>query len=555
MSYPPASEYWAVLPEMILAAAMCIILLVPVLPPFRSACRRSHKPMLIIGILGLLGAALASAGMLNQWFGTELPDHAVLGSMLTVDRYSMAFKIVLYLFSMFVLWMWGSITSRQTRTVDGPDYVSLILGAVLGMSLMASASNFLMIFLAIETASFPSFALAGFHKTTRRGSEAGMKYVLFGAVSSAVMLYGLSMLYGVCGTLDIPTVASVVAEQGLSVGVIVGFVGLLIGVGFKLSAVPMHFWCPDVFEAAPIEVTTFLSVASKGAAIILLGRLILTLGFYLPDTAEAHRMANGIATCVGIVGLVTATWGNLGAYYQENIKRLLAYSSIAHAGYMIMAAGLVSSSLGGAASSDVAGIAVQEPLAYALLFYVIVYSFMNFGAFTIAASVARSTGSENLRDYAGLGSRQPVLAILLGCFLMCLFGMPGTGGFLGKVYLGFEMWSAGMWWLVAGLVINTVFSLYLYMKPIIFMVFTKPDADRPAVAPVTVVPAAWLLMFVALIGILATGIFPDQVTGWARSNAALNYRSRPLFTPNDNRTIAATMMTADDETPADDHGH
>ncbi len=530
---PSGSEISALLPEIIIAFTMCVALLAPVLTPLRRTFRESHTPMIAIAIIGLGCAIVSTLCILNGYSQFAAPDHYIVFNTIAVDHFALTFKLILYVFTLFVLLLWATTTRDKIRTIDNPDYVCLILGGVLGMSLMASATNFLMIFLAIEAASFPSFALAGFYKTTRRGAEASLKYVIFGAAASSIMLYGLSMLYGTYGTLDLAEFAMRLGDQGVTLGLIVGLGGLLIGLGFKLSAVPMHFWCPDVFEAAPFEITTFLSVASKGAAIALLLRITMTLGYY---TDPAHEsLLVGISTAIGILGLVTATWGNLGAYFQTNIKRLLAYSSIAHSGYMIMAASLLTTTMRSAHGGPAQG----NTLAYALLFYILVYAFMNYGAFSIAARVDRATGSENIADYAGLATRSPLLAFVFGAFLMALFGMPGTGGFWGKVFIGFQMWNQNMWWLVAGLVINTVLSLYIYLKPIITMVW-KPAEDR---SEITMSPASWLLICIALFGVLATGILPDRVTSWTRDNAIITYTTTPEVQQTDTDVIA---VIADD---------
>jgi len=535
LTWPPGAALWAILPELFLLTTLCVVLIVPVLPPFQAACRRSHKTILYIALLGLLGAAVSTLSLLSGTIsGSIPPDGYLFSGMLSIDRYALTFKLILYVFTALVLALWTVITQRHIRSVDGPDYVSLIIGAVLGMSLMASATNLLMIYLAIEAASFPSFALAGFYKTTRRGSEASMKYVLMGVSSSAIMLYGLSMLYGSYGTLDLSLVAQQVAEQGGSIGLLIGMLGLLVGIGFKLSIVPMHFWCPDVFEGAPFEISTFLSVASKGAAIVLLVRIMMTFGYYVPlpvDGSNPNHLPGALhilSITVGIIGLITATWGNLAAYFQTNMKRLLAYSSIAHAGYMTMAAALLSDSIGGITTYP-SGVALHGELAGVILFYVLVYMFMNFGAFTVAAIVERSTGSEQIKDYSGLIYRSPALAVVMCVFLMSLFGMPVTGGFWAKVYIGFQMWEENMWWLVIGLVVNTVFSLYLYLKPLISMIF-KPAVDRQPFPAVSM--AAWLLLLIATLGVFATGIIPDQFAGWTKDNAVLNYRSAPTTIEN-----------------------
>ncbi len=524
----PWSEVLTLLPELCLLTAVCVALIAPVLPPLRAGFRASHSPLTALALVALGAALLSSIALLRGWGGLTLPDHSVLHGMIAVDPFALSVKIVIYAFTMLVVVLWSSTTRDRVRLTDGPDFVSLVLSGALGMGLMASATNFLMVFLAIEAASFPSYALAGFNKQTYRSSEASLKYVLIGAVSSSLMLYGLSMLYGYYGTLDLVPVAQRVAAEGMSIGLLMGVFGLLIGIGFKLSAVPIHFWCPDVFEGASIEITTFLSVASKAGAIALLVRLMMTLGHFSTGV-EGRGVLVGIGTFVGLVGVITSTWGNLAAYFQTNTKRLLAYSSIAHAGYMIMLAGLLTA-------------AMDQPqpanLAYALLFYLIVYACMNLGAFAVAAVVARETGSDSLDEFAGLGQRHMFLAVAMGCFLLSLFGMPLTGGFWGKVRFGFEMWNEGMWWLVAALVINTVFSLYFYLKPIIIMVWKHPTNSR-----VLAVPAAMYgVIGIALLGVFATGLWPDPSTAWAKNNVRMVFLM-------DHTADTTAQTPADTQTP------
>ncbi len=267
----------------------------------------------------------------------------------------------------------------------------------------------------------------------------------------------------------------------------VGLLAMFAGFAFKLSAVPMHFWCPDVFEGAPMEVTTFLSVASKGAAICLLLRVLLAFGAAaVPHSEEFIGLGAGVA----ILGAVTATWGNLAALHQTQIKRLLAYSSIAHAGYMIMAAAMV-------VFQGRAGF--PNPAASAILFYLLIYLFMNMGAFTVAALVAQHAGTEDIREYAGMIRRSPLLTVMLSLFLLSLFGMPGLGGFMGKIYLATSMTKAGVpgFVLVAVLFINTLLSLYYYVRPVYYMVFV-PDTQNSGRRS-SVQPAGVLLLAVCLV--------------------------------------------------------
>lgn len=473
-----------IMPEVWMVLAMCAVLLVPFI---RRGNATAPIAVAAVGLLLALFATLGTAAGEGADGGGVF--RAVFHGMLAIDPFSQFFKILLIVFTMLILAQWLIVSSRrEVSELDVPDFLCLLLGASFGMALMASANNLLMIFVAIESASIPSFALAGFFKKRLTSTESSLKYVLFGAASSGIMLYGMSLIYGSTGTLELSGVA-VAAREDFSPLLAMGMLGMMGGFAFKLSAVPLHFWCPDVFEGAPIEVTTFLSVASKGAAICVLVRVLDAFA-----VSGGMGYFGGIAAGVGILGAVTATWGNLVALHQTNVKRLLAYSSISHAGYMIMACSVI---LLGDASR----------VASAILFYLLVYMFMNLGAFTVAALIADRTGSEDIRDYKQLIRRSPALAIVLSLFLLSLFGMPGLGGFMGKIFLMTAMAKAGAggYVLIAVLLINTLFSLYYYMRPIYFMVFVADDQNRPAMSPRAI---AWPLLALCVVMLLWTGFLP-----------------------------------------------
>ncbi|MBL4701468.1 MAG: hypothetical protein JKX85_09440, partial [Phycisphaeraceae bacterium] len=301
-------------------------------------------------------------------------------------------------------------------------------------------------------------------------------------------------------SLQLADIAASLNDGGMTPLMVVGLVGMFAGFAFKLSAVPMHFWCPDVFEGAPIEVTTFLSVASKGAAVCMLARVLHNFGTLVYD----EQILMGLAVGIGTLGAITATWGNLVALHQTNLKRLLAYSSIAHSGYMIMATAVL--------------LLVDPKLILgALLFYVLVYMFMNLGAFTIAAVFERQLGTLKIQDYAGLIKRSPVLTILLILFLLSLFGMPGLGGFMGKLLLGAGMSRGGTigTFLLAVLLLNTLFSLWYYMRPGFYMVFSKPQSSSqiPVIQPLR--PAVWALLGICCFMLIWTGLLPLITTNVA----------------------------------------
>jgi len=403
---------------------------------------------------------------------------------------------------------------------DSSDFYCLLLGATLGMSIMASANHLLMVFIGVEMASLPSYALAGFLKGRRQSSEAALKYVVYGGGASGIMLYGISLLAGKFGTAHLPEVAGKFVlsfSQGGGVDLtnavlILGALFILIGVAFKLSAVPFHFWCPDVFEGAAAEVAGFLSVASKGAALALLARFTLTLGG-LDVASHLHvqganwlTAARIVVPAVAFLAALTATFGNLAAYLQTNLKRLLAYSTIAHAGYMMM----------GLATLTQEGV-------QAVLLYLIVYLFMNLGAFAVVAFLRNQTGSEDLSAFRGLAYRSPVLVVVLAIFLLSLLGMPPLAGFAAKLQIFSALLKGGNYYyfgegergigvtlyaLLAIGCINTVLSAVYYIKVLKVMALDKPleEIEGRAPAPVTVPPAALgfasilaLMLFVLLI--------------------------------------------------------
>ena len=489
-------EVGLVMPEVWLAVGMCVVILVPFI-------RRRDVRLPIYASLGTLLLALvalarpsvdqpfigADGQTVTETVSTLAVSTTVFHDMLVIDQFGQFFKLLLILFTALIIAQWWLLKRERGSDLDAPDFFCLLLGAVFGMSLMASANNLLMIVVATEAASLPSFALAGFRKHTRRGTEASLKYVIFGAASSAIMIYCMSLIYGTTGTLSLPGVAEA-ATAGMSPLLAIGLLAMFAGLAFKLSAVPMHFWCPDVFQGAPLPVTTFLSVASKGAAVALLVRVVYAFGVARGDGTEGLFV--GISAGVAILGGITATWGNLLAFHQDNMKRMLAYSSIAHAGYMIMACAAL---IFPGSDSNVAG---------AILFYLLVYLFMSLGAFTIVGLIADRTGSEDIHAYTGLIKRSPALAALLILFLLSRFGMPGLGGFLGKMYLMKAMGGlgAGALILIAVLLLNTLISLYFYMRPVYYMVFAQDEDDRPSFALV----GGQAILFACAAAIVWTGL-------------------------------------------------
>ncbi len=447
-------------PELLVCAGIVLLLFVRLFRWFD----RNH-----LGWVALVLALGALAMSWGQWAGLAYdPRDGIERSLdtftglLVFDNFAIFVKMFLYGFAALVIFL--SLLTGIPDREDSADFHVLLLGATIGMSIMASANHLLMIFIGIEMASVPSYALAGFLKGRRPSSEAALKYVVYGGGAAGVMLYGMTLLAGSYGTGYLPDVVRFVAAGELSSTVLLGVLFILIGVAFKLAAVPFHFWCPDVFEGAPAEVGAFLSVASKGAALALLARITLGLGGLtgtIGDPAAWQKAAPYLVPTLSAFAVLTTTFGNLAAYAQTNLKRLLAYSTIAHAGFMMM--GLATLTSAGAA---------------AMLFYLIVYLFMNLGAFAVVAFLRNMTGSEDLADFRGLALRSPVLVVTLGVFLFSLLGIPPLAGFAAKFEIFNALFAAAShysnagqpavaWTLYAVVLaagLNTVISLVYYAK-------------------------------------------------------------------------------------------
>ncbi len=455
-------------PEAILIGTIVLVLLAPFF------LRRSKLACAAISLVGLFLAFAATLFIGTHDFGEQFHG------MLVIDPFGRMWKGILFLFTVGIIVLWLSSVASHFHESDGPEFFTLLLSATLGLSLMGQTSNLLMIFLAIELASLPSYVLAGFRKTHRVGAEASLKYVLFGAASSAIMVYGLSLLYGLFGTLQLSSIASQLTS-GVTVNptlLSIAIGAVIVGIAFKIAAVPFHFWCPDVFEGASVDVTAFLSVASKGAAIILLSRVLMTLAGAAGFHDRPGLSLTALAVVIGAMGAASATLGNVAAFTQTNIKRLLAYSSIAHAGYILCAMSLLVRSSHAEAGSD-----FLSPTVAAILLYLAIYLFMNLGAFTVAALVWRQTGSEKIADYAGLGRRSPLLAICMAAFMFSLVGLPPLAGFNAKIAILWPLIQNGGWWwaLVAVIAINTILSLYVYARVVKTMFLDS--SDREAFTP------------------------------------------------------------------------
>jgi len=386
------------------------------------------------------------------------------------DVFSVYFRGFLLFFLVFVIAL--TVLSGMPDQEDAPDFYTLLCGAVVGMLVMSSANHLLMLFLGIEMASVPSYAMTGFFKGRRQSSEASLKFVVYGAGAAGVMLFGISLLAGLTGTAEFGELGNrmhAIFTSGFGMHhpaarmVVLAMLMISVGFAFKLSIVPFHFWCPDAFQGAPAEVAGFLSIASKAAAFALLVRFSLAVTSGTSGVLHGLSLAMGIG--LGTLAIVSATFGNLAAYSQSNAKRLLAYSTIAHAGYMLMA---ISALLVLRSSVDVAP-EQSERAIEGLLYYLAVYLFMNLGAFAIVALIRNQIFSEEIDDYKGLVQQSPLLAVCMATCLFSLVGLPPLGGFYGKFFIFAAVFDATsvhwfMWVVLAAGGLNTVIGLFYYLR-------------------------------------------------------------------------------------------
>ncbi len=416
----------------------------------------------------------------------------VWGGMLRHDWLGFSFSL-LFLFGAAVTCLFAM--EVKTLGQQGEFYM-LLLVSTIGMILMASSADLIMLFLAIETTSIPLYILAGFYKLDDRSTESGFKYFLFGAMTSAVMLYGFSLIFGFTGTTNIYEITEMIASGDISLTLAIGtLILVMVGFGFKISVVPFHFWAPDVYEGAPTPVAGFLSTASKAAGFSVLMRVLLTV---YADPAVIPYWVIIIAA----LSVFSMTLGNALAIPQKNIKRLLAYSSIAHAGYAL---------IGVAALSDL-GIA-------SVVYYLVVYVITNLAAFGIVAAFWHSSGSDQIADYAALSRRSPTLAIIMLVTFLSLAGMPPLGGFVAKFFVFAAAVKAGLVWLAIIGVLNAIVGLYYYLV-VLKVVYLYRSEDEETPVPVT--RPYTLALTILVLGIILLGtIFGPWVDWSARAASAL----------------------------------
>lgn len=411
--------------------------------------------------------------------------------MFIADGYSLFFKLIFML--NVILTVLISVKYIVIEKVNFGEYYVLILFATLGMMLMASAGDIIVLYLGLELMALSTYVLAGFIRYDVKSNEAAMKYLLLGAFASAFLLYGTSMIYGLTGTTDIKGIADYIALKGISDSPVLMLSMILFAVAFsfKIAAVPFHMWAPDAYEGAPTSVTAFMSVGPKAAGFAVLGRVFLV---------AFGSMKIEWANILIPIAILTMAVGNIVAISQTNIKRMLAYSSIAHAGYALL--GIISGTSDGMAS---------------VLNYMAIYAFMNIGAFAVVIML-RTEGfkGDNIADYEGLAKTHPLAAALMLVFMFSLTGIPPTAGFMGKFYLFMSAINAGYTWVVIVAVMFSAISAYFYLRIVMYMYMREPAQ----IVELSTSPALSLVFAVTVTAVLAIGVFPSPIVNMARSALA-----------------------------------
>jgi len=435
----------------------------------------------------LLAVPFAIAAIALLCCQTTVEPREAFSGLLVLDPLANYLRGLLLIFAVLALIL-GKLTGIPDRD-DSADYVVLLLGGTLGMMLMTSANHLLMVFVGLEMASLPCYALAGFLKDRRTAGEAALKYVIYGSAASSVALFGISLLVISAGTGSLTGVAAALTTKGFDPLAVVGLVMLLVGFAFKLSAVPFHFWCPDVFAGAAAEVGAFLSVASKTAAVGLILRVVLSF----EHAATGCEFSQGLGVGLLIVAAITTTFGNLAALAQTDMKRMLAYSTIAHAGYMLMAIATRSSE----ASS-------------AVLFYLTAYLPTSLGAFAVVAVVRNRTGSETIEAFRGLLIRSPLLGVTTILFFLSLLGLPPLAGFAGKFQVFVAIYDAGhiggdlgrLYQIgLAIAIVNTVLGAGYYLRVVRAVTLDEPTGTWNAGKNHTAIGVYLLILTLAVVAL------------------------------------------------------
>jgi NADH-quinone oxidoreductase subunit N len=478
-SIPEGVDYIRILPELILSAFGILVML---LDPLVD----EEKSQKLLGFIALAGTV---AGLVATWYMAQSPGLA-FSNMVKVDGFSVFFHFLVIAIAAVVIL--SSFEYMAVQRIRAGEYYALILFGVVGMALMSSAVELVLIFIALEISSISTYILTGFRRNEASSSESSLKYFLLGSFATAFFLYGVAMMFGATGSTNIALISQRLQAGPVELLVYVAMALMFVGLGFKVAAAPFHIWTPDVYEGAPAPIVGFMSTAPKAAAFAVLLRVVFTIN------------APGRFWLIWIAAALSMTLGNVGALVQTNIKRLLAYSSIAHAGYVLVAFAITSY------DNSVAGIS-------AAMFYTASYAAMNVGAFAVVSHFANAGERYvTLEDYEGLGRTSPLLAATLTIFLLSLIGIPMTGGFFAKFYVFSAAVKANLIWLTLIGVVNSAIGAYYYLRVVVVMYMR--ESRKPV--PIDPVPfGLGLALAVSIAATLYLGILPDRVLQFAQRSS------------------------------------
>ncbi len=475
-------------------AILCGTFLAALLGDLLVRGRRPWVPFAVT-VFGLVTAGAYAVAALDP--GT----HTIMGDLVVVDGLAAYFRLLfIFVGLVTVLFAWTSEEIMGPARENKGEFYALTVLMTAGMCVMAEAKDLLMLFLSMEAVGIVSYVMAGFMRTSLRSTEASLKYVIFGAVSSAIMLYGLTLLYGMTGSLQFAGIREGLMAGGVEpFGLLVAVILVIAGMSYKIAAVPFHYWAPDVYEGAPTPVSALFSVGPKAAGFALMIRFFYTTLAAGPDAAASASLVQQInwPLLLAVMSAVTMTYGNLVALRQDNVKRMLAYSSIAHVGYLLMGFVLLTD----------AGL-------QAILFYLLVYALMNLGAFLFVVAINNHLKSEHLDDYVGLGFRAPWAGVMMVIFLGSLTGIPPFAGFVGKWYLFMAVLDKQWFWLAILAALNSVVSLYYYFRVVKVMFLMRP-AEGADTSPLKLHWLQYALLAVLALPTVGLGLFFGRFTDLA----------------------------------------
>ena len=476
---PQGVDYVRILPELILSAFGIVVML---LDPLVDE-EKSQKTLGLIAFVGTI------AGLAATWFMAQSRGPA-FSNMVRVDSFSVFFHFLVIAIAAVVIL--SSFEYMAVQKIRAGEYYALILFGVVGMALMSSAVELVLIFIALEISSISTYILAGFRRNEASSSESSLKYFLLGSFATAFFLYGVAMMFGATGSTNFDKISRTLQAGPVPVLVYVAMALMFVGLGFKVAAAPFHIWTPDVYEGAPAPIVGFMSTAPKAAAFAVLLRVVYAIN------------APGRFWLIWVAAALSMTLGNVSALVQTNIKRLLAYSSIAHAGYILAAFAMTTQ------EDSASGVA-------AVMFYTAAYAAMNVGAFAVVSHFANAGERYvTLEDYEGLGRSSPLLAATLTIFLLSLIGIPMTGGFFAKFYVFSAVVKANLIWLTIIGVVNSAIGAYYYLRIIVVMYMREARKE----VPVTPVPfGLGLALAISIVATLYLGIVPNRVLQYAQQSA------------------------------------